>query len=168
MKLHRAGKLALALGSVALLSLALASSSGARALEANNVVDESGDFGMWTPAPAPLYEKAPPSDPTAEPTQDGFEPLGGACQDGHACFWRSIDFGGAQLSVDGNPSTCCEWRFVSGFRDWWRSSKNRFANRKLVLGDELFVISCMDPGENRPSPGRFDRAKIGQVDSRCP
>jgi len=108
---------------------------------------------------------------TADPAEGGSE-LGllstESCADGKGCFWRQNDFQGTKAVVDGNQQTCCQWRLLSGWDDFWRSSKNRYHNRKLALGDENNVLTCMDPGENRANPGVFDRVKIGSVGSTCP
>lgn len=132
------------------------------------------DSGAWTPAPAPRSEGT---------SQGGFQPSGGievsissvdaalataTCADGKVCFWRKVDYDGEKIAVDANDSNCCTWRFITGQGEFWRSAKNRTGNRKLQLGNALIVVACLDPGENRPDPGLYDRARIGSQGSRCP
>jgi hypothetical protein len=90
------------------------------------------------------------------------------CAEGKVCFWRKVDFDGEKNAVDANDSNCCTWRFITGETEYWRSAKNRTGNRKLQLGNFVTVLACLDPGENRPDPGAYDRARIGSQGSRCP
>lgn len=89
-----------------------------------------------------------------------------ACPDGEVCFWRHSGFEGAAVKVDGGLA-CCVWRYITGPGEWFRSAKNRTTGRKLELGTSLNVIACINPGGERRDPGIFDRARVGQVGSRC-
>jgi hypothetical protein len=88
-----------------------------------------------------------------------------SCDTGFACMWSGEDYAGELTAVDNGG--CCGWRYVSESGDTWRSAKNRMTNRKLEIGTAFTTIACLDPGENRPSPGGFDRLKIGVSGSSC-
>lgn len=92
--------------------------------------------------------------------------LRSSCDTGWACFWSLDDYAGDQVSHDVSPG-CCEWRDVYD-GETWHSAKNRMTNRRLQLGAASAVVACLDPGENRPDPGGFDRFRIGASGSSCP
>lgn len=147
--------------------------SGAQTASATSDSREDSSALSLLPAPPPPLDRSWPSD--VSPRHESrnrkrqhrdFSVLA-TCGDGDGCFWRETDFGGSQVSVDGSPSTCCQWFYISGSQSYWRSVKNRFGSRKLEVADQNSVVTCLDPGENRPSPGRFDRAKIGGSGTSC-
>jgi hypothetical protein len=90
-----------------------------------------------------------------------------SCESGYACLWDEQGFDGTRLSVLGSDANCCSWRLLSGEEDWWRSAKNRFDNRKLILGTADQPLLCIDHGDNASIPGVFDRIKIGSNGSNC-
>lgn len=128
------------------------------------------------PAPAPLHNHPPgpnapppPGAPSASSLDSG--PVSAlsvsTCNDGNSCFWKNQDYEGTKRAVDGNSSTCCSWRLITGFYDYYESAKNRYGNRRLYLGNEQYVLTCMDPGDNRSAPGYFDRVNIGATGTSC-
>jgi hypothetical protein len=127
---------------------------------------------MWSSAPAPenplrRRNRGYGSRGFAHATGTPAYRDGPNCPDGEACFWRDTNFNGNKISVEGNSTTCCDWKYVSGLEDWWESAKNRHGNRKLQLGTEFNVIACIGPGGERDNPGIYDRARIGSAGSDC-
>jgi hypothetical protein len=71
-----------------------------------------------------------------------------------------------------------EVQFVFGFQDslgWigykdyeFNSTKNRFGNRAYYVGNHQQIISCLDPGDNRPNLNpTADRFNVQGPGSRC-
>src|SRR3954453_13699660 len=93
---------------------------------------------------------------------------GPGCEDGYACAWSDTGF-------RTNPY---KWK-VSTAAYYWHldsgpgySAKNRFGNRKVqLLRPDGSVVSCLDPGEDRPGPGPFHWMFVGDAGTRsnnCP
>jgi hypothetical protein len=104
--------------------------------------------------------------PTLLPEDSGFTALadGPGCDDGHACIWGKTNYNG-QKNVFGSSWAGTWWYFGDFNRN---SAKNRFGNRKFKLGryfggNNIVVISCLDPGENRPDPGWFNSFHISDA-----
>lgn len=150
-------------------------SGGALAASGSGSTAEA-DPAVWSPAPAPATDAAAAEVPSSEKSSAGRVlpsdvvtiASDETCADGKVCFWRLDNFEGAKIALDANDSNCCDWKYITGFGEYWRSAKNRTGNRKLQLGDALVVSSCLDPGENRPNADPYDRARIGSQGSRCP
>ncbi|MGH2953385.1 MAG: hypothetical protein ACRDK9_05095 [Solirubrobacterales bacterium] len=120
------------------------------------------DVGVPAPAPgaAPNLPAPPPPD-----GEDGVVALDDStCPSGNVCFWTLQDFQGTKR-VYGN-NACCSWLYV-WFGQYHNSLKNRFTNRKVLIGDPFFVLDCINAGGNRKSPPSFDRFRVGQAGSSC-
>lgn len=125
---------------------------------------------------APLEQGPPPPDSNVaietakiepenalepDPVENSFS--GSNCGGGQACFWKQGSFNGFKKT----HSIAGQWRYVTGFENWFQSYKNRFNNRKVEVGTQYNVIKCLSPGGNAKNPGIFDRYRAGQVGSRC-
>ncbi len=83
--------------------------------------------------------------------------LSPGCNDGTTCFWDQPSYSGAKAFFDG--SYCCGYHYF-GDVEQWNSAKNRLNGRsvKIFEGTESnhTIKGCLDPGDNRPDPGRFN------------
>lgn len=86
-----------------------------------------------------------------------------SCDTGNECVWDQTFYQGTRIEVNcigGIHSLGTEW-----------SAKNRCANKKVVLiwfeGEVFHEKACMNPGGNRPEPGRFNAISVGAEGSRC-
>jgi hypothetical protein len=88
------------------------------------------------------------------------------CPDQYGCLWGQPDYAGAELDLDGSTYGGVGWLVLS-FN--YNSAKNRYVARKLKLGRHTDTgvdqIACLDPGENRPDPGWFDRVWVSDITS---
>jgi hypothetical protein len=86
------------------------------------------------------------------------------CPDGHVCWWSDTNFNGDRLAPDCGVRT---WEVAEK-----HSAKNRCNTPKrmdiawLDGNGDLNYKACLDPGENRPDPGRFNIIVIGS--GQCP
>jgi hypothetical protein len=92
---------------------------------------------------------------------------GSGCADTHSCMWGSPNYENQKATLEDND--CCDWKTVI-IGQGVASAKNRFNNRNFKLRfDSSDNVHCLDPGDNRPSPGwsGVDMAKVGEIGSRC-
>ena len=83
------------------------------------------------------------------------------CLDYYSCTYDETFYGG----IEETWANYHGWNYAGVEK----SAKNRFTNRKFKLrrGNDT-IVACLDPGENRPTPGVFDWVYVGASDSRCP
>lgn len=86
-----------------------------------------------------------------------------SCATGNVCAWSSTGFQGTKTPVT------CTGGFHSVSTSW--SAKNRCPNKAAELyyfeGEVIRLKVCMNPGGDRPEPGRFNRINILAEGSRC-
>jgi hypothetical protein len=86
-----------------------------------------------------------------------------SCSSGFVCAWSGSFYGGTK-----NPVICTGGFHTVGTEF---SAKNRCANKAAELywfeGEVIHFKVCMNPGGDRPEPGRFNRVNILAEGSRC-
>ncbi len=79
----------------------------------------------------------------------------GGCVTNALCVWTGTSF----TEIEGNAA-CPEGTGVTGLFSEWKSAKNRCGSANVRIGwREGSVVSwkaCMNPGGERPEPGRFN------------
>src|SRR6266852_3048657 len=70
------------------------------------------------------------------------------CPDGNVCFWTQTDYNGMRVESTGFYG---QW----GEMNYTGSGKNRFNNRKVLIGNAVTgginVLECLNPGDNDPN-----------------
>jgi hypothetical protein len=89
--------------------------------------------------------------------------FGPGCADGNVCWWELSDYNGHKTVKD------CQTNSWDGL-DTAHSAKNRCgAQRAMALywDNNNEWTACLDSGENRPDPGRFNFVFLGGGGSTC-
>ena len=86
-----------------------------------------------------------------------------SCNSGHVCAWENSFYGAGKTEV-----LCTFGQHGVGTRF---SAKNRCANKAAKLfwfeGETFNEKACMNPGGNRPEPGRFNSVDVLTEGSHC-
>ena len=160
--------MALSAGVLAIGGVSVAGASSAAGGDA-----QAGSDVVSVPAAPPIKAPPLPGDrPSSGPGEIGsleIAPLasGVGCADGRACMWRMNNYEGEKRFAYGFEDSLGWRRWEDGWR--WNSSKNRFGNRSFYVADFFSIISCLDPGENRPNHDpAADRYNVQGPGSSCP
>lgn len=93
---------------------------------------------------------------------------GPGCADGNVCWWNQTDYNGDKGVRD------CHTDIYGLFDVAKNSAKNRCgADRFMRLywagpgPFDLTLKACLDSGESRPDPGRFNQVIVGGAGSHC-
>jgi hypothetical protein len=91
------------------------------------------------------------------------------CLDTFGCIWGQPNYGGDEVFIPNGDGGMGWLPLAYNFN----SAKNRYSARKLKLGRHSdsgpVEIACLDPGENRPDPGWFDKIFVSDVtNDSCP
>jgi len=90
---------------------------------------------------------------------------GTGCADGNVCWWDLSYYSGNKDVHD------CFRDTIYRPNDTFHSAKNRCTARYMLLSwqdpDSVNIKSCLDAGENRPDPGRFNLIDIGPLGTTC-
>jgi hypothetical protein len=106
---------------------------------------------------------APAALPKAERVLDDT-----SCADGNGCFWSLVSYGGTKFTA--SAAFAGTW-YSLGTCD--RSAKNRFADRRIQLGQYLgngsyAILDCLNPGNNNSNlAAAIDSFKIGAQGTSC-
>ncbi len=91
-------------------------------------------------------------------------PLVTGCNSGNHCSWSGTFYTGTRVEIQ-----CIGGFHGVGFTAF--SAKNACANKKVELyyqeGEVIRFKACMNPGGERPEPGRFNTIYVGAEGSRC-
>jgi hypothetical protein len=104
---------------------------------------------------------AAPNTPAATKTPNTRRDTG--CYANKICTWDYSQYSGVKNVID------CSFGIYSFSED--NSAKNRCGNRRARFGwsdgDFINWKFCMNPGGDRPDPGRFNRLDVGAIGSQC-
>jgi hypothetical protein len=100
-------------------------------------------LGMLAASSIASAEEAPPEAPTLAPA------VTADCVANFVCIWDQVEFAGAIEYYE-----CAKvGSYGTPFGNPYRSAKNRCGDKGVALQGPY--PNCMNPGENRPSPGYF-------------
>jgi hypothetical protein len=108
------------------------------------------------PAEAPTSaEEAPVEAPTLAPA------VTADCVANFVCIWNQINFEGAIEYYE-----CAKvGSYATPFGNPYRSAKNRCGNKAVALQGPY--PNCVNPGENRPTPGYFTAVDLYGYGEHC-